>query len=146
MKIRIQQRPVPTGEENEVILLCDRTDAEIREAIEKLKTVGYTLTGSWQNQTAILKPEDIFYIEIVDGRAFAYMQENVWQLSKSLETLELELESSKFFRVSKSVLVNLSRIAWLESTMGNRITATLENGEKVIISRHYAKILRAYLK
>lgn len=146
MKITIQQRPVPTGEENEVIILCDRIDTEIREAMEKLKTVGYTLAGTWQNQTAILKPEDIFYIEIVDGRVFAYMQENVWQLSKSLETLETELESSKFFRVSKSVLVNLSRIAWLESTMGNRITATLENGEKVIISRHYAKILRAYLK
>lgn len=146
MKITIQQRPVPTGEENEVILHCDRIDTEIREAMEKLKIVGYTLTGTWQSQTAILKPENIFYIEIVDGRSFAYMQEDVWQLSKSLETLELELESSKFFRVSKSVLVNLNRVAYLESTMGNRITATLENGEKVIISRHYAKILRSYLK
>ena len=41
---------------------------------------------------------------------------------------------------------NIYRIDHLKSEPGNRILATMENGEKVMISRKYAKGLRQILK
>ena len=44
------------------------------------------------------------------------------------------------------MIINLDFIDKFETTMGNRIVATLENDEEVIISRYYAKQLRTYLR
>jgi len=44
------------------------------------------------------------------------------------------------------MILNLRHVKKFKSSMGNRIIATLDNEENVIISRHYSKILRAYLK
>ena len=63
-----------------------------------------------------------------------------------MEKLEKLLEYQGFFRCSKAMLLNMNDIEKFQSSMGNRMTATLGNGEEVVISRHYAKMLRAYLK
>ena len=51
-----------------------------------------------------------------------------------------------FFRCSKAMVLNVYRIEKLQSLSGNRIDATMDNGEHVIISRRYAKELRVLLK
>lgn len=44
------------------------------------------------------------------------------------------------------MILNLYKISFLKSEPGNRIRATMENGEQVMISRRYAKELRQILK
>ncbi|MBR6396195.1 MAG: LytTR family transcriptional regulator DNA-binding domain-containing protein, partial [Lachnospiraceae bacterium] len=51
-----------------------------------------------------------------------------------------------FFRCSKSMIINVGRVASLKSLPSNRIDATLENGEHIIISRRYAAEFRRFLK
>lgn len=43
------------------------------------------------------------------------------------------------------MVVNLHGIRQLKSCAGSRIEATMRNGEKVIISRHYGPLLRERL-
>ncbi|WP_019772241.1 LytTR family DNA-binding domain-containing protein, partial [Streptococcus sobrinus] len=50
------------------------------------------------------------------------------------------------FRASKSLLVNIYRIASFKSQSFGRIEASLDNGEVVIISRRYASQLRQVLE
>ena len=46
------------------------------------------------------------------------------------------------------MIINLNRVSALKSLSSNRIDATLENGEHIMISRRYAsdfrKLLRGY--
>lgn len=89
--------------------------------------------------------EEILYFEAVDKKIFAYTKDSYYRVNQSLEQLEERYEGLGFFRCSKAMIVNLQFIAHFQSMIGNRIIATMENGEEVIISRHYAKILRQRL-
>ncbi len=64
----------------------------------------------------------------------------------TLNALEYHFRTQGFFRCSKSMVINIYRISYLESKPGNRIDAMMDNGEHVIISRRYASGLRAVLK
>ncbi len=149
MKIRIEEKAKGAIEEPEVVIYCYERTKEINAIESYVKAFGCTLTGVNGQHSCQLKPEDIFYFEVVDGKTFAYLQEAVWQVSKSLEALESMLGEGgtlEFFRVSKSCLINMYHVEHFTSTVGSRIVATMENKEKVVISRHFAKQLRAYMK
>ena len=47
--------------------------------------------------------------------------------------------------ICKSAVINLHRIRSLKSRTGGRIEASLENGERLVVSRHYAPLLRERL-
>lgn len=149
MKVKIIAGCVQPDKEAEVVIYCEKEDREILDLQRYIHSLGIRVTGSSQGITRRLLPEEIFYFEAVDGKVFAYLEEKVWQVNQSLEALEKELSGRRdmgFFRISKSCMVNLKHVEELISTMGNRIMAQMENGETVIVSRHYAKLLRAYLK
>ena len=55
-------------------------------------------------------------------------------------------EDAGFFRCAKSAVVNIHQIRSLSSCPGGRIEALLSSGEKLIISRRYAPLLRERLK
>jgi DNA-binding LytR/AlgR family response regulator len=55
------------------------------------------------------------------------------------------LANSDFLRISKSVIVNLSKIKSLSPALSGRFEAALDNGEKVIISRQYVGDLKKRL-
>jgi len=149
MKITVMEGKRLPGEEPELVVYCHKADRNIEAICKYAGNMGSYLIGINGNDTCRLEPEDILYFETVDGKVFAYLKEKVWQVGKSLEALENQYSGGMgidYFRVSKSCMVNLKYVEHLTSTIGNRIIAHMENGEMVMISRHYAKLLRAYLK
>ncbi|MGL5255373.1 MAG: LytTR family DNA-binding domain-containing protein, partial [Brevinema sp.] len=56
---------------------------------------------------------------------------------QKLYELEENLANGDFLRVSKSLIINLSKIKSLSPALSGRFEATLFNDEKVIISRQY---------
>lgn len=50
-----------------------------------------------------------------------------------------------FFRCGKSAAVNLRQTEQLRSQPGGRLLLTLSNGEKILVSRRYAAVLRRQL-
>ena len=87
---------------------------------------------------------DVFYIEAVDNKTFLYCKHEVYESKQKLYELE-ELAMSDFLRISKSVIVNLSKIKSLSPSLSGRLEAVLMNGEKVIISRQYVNELKKSL-
>lgn len=136
----------PEDQDIEVVIYCREETDKVMRLAEMIRNMDYQLKGTDGGNTALLDPGEIYYFEAVDGKVFAYLKSHVWQVPKSLDTLERELTGRNFFRASKSVLLHLMFVEEFASTMGNRIIATMENGEKVIISRHYAKLLRDLMK
>ena len=143
MNIRVE---FTENNEKEIVIRCKEEDEEVRQIKSLLEFQYQKLTGVCDNQTYLFRPSDVYYFECVDNKVFAYLRQRVCNVSYSLEKLEKLLEYKGFFRCSKAMILNMNDIETFQSAMGNRMTATLENGEVVVISRHYAKMLRAYLK
>ncbi len=135
-----------TGGEEEVII-------RYREMNERLETIAGIVRGSGrkicavsEGRTFLLSPESILYLESVDGVTYAYLEDQVCRVQASLLELAMVYESRGFLRCSKSMVLNIYKIRFLKSEPGNRIRATMENEEQVMISRKYAKDLRQRLK
>ena len=104
------------------------------------------LVGKIDGETIIFQPEEILYIEKVDEKTFAYTLEHVIQMDVSLSMAEMILDDERFFRCSKSMIINVNRVERLKSLPSNRIDATLQSGEHIIISRTYASDFRKLLR
>ena len=49
------------------------------------------------------------------------------------------MQQSGILRASKSFLVNVRKIEKVRSVLNGRFMAVMENGEEVLITRHYAR-------
>lgn len=132
--------------ENELILNYCECTPEVERAINFMEQSQKKLIGRCENETIIFEPDDILYVEKVDDRTFACTDDKVIQISMSLYAVELFLDSTSFFRCSKSMIVNVNKVEKLKSLSSNRIDATLSNGEHILISRTYASDFRRLLK
>lgn len=88
-----------------------------------------------------LKIKEILYFEAVGELVFAYTEQGVFEVKMRLYQVEDKLEKNNVLRASKSFLINLYRIAAVTPALNGRLIATMDNGEKVMISRQYAKII-----
>lgn len=86
--------------------------------------------------------EEIFYFESVDSRTFLYCEDRVLRCGQKLYELEELLESTFFLRVSKNCILNSAVVSSVRAQLSGRVEAQLTNGEKVLISKHYAQAFR----
>lgn len=93
--------------------------------------------GYQEDKIVRIQPKDVDYFESVDNKVFAYSDQGVFEIHKKLYELEQEFGNSDFLRISKSVIVNLSKIAYVRPIFNGRFEAKLRNEEKIIISRQY---------
>lgn len=132
--------------EDEVIIRYREMNEQIEAIARMAQGASQKISAYAQGRTFLILPEDILYLESVDGATFAYLEEQVCRVQMSLLTAAACYDGRGFFRCSKSMVINIYRIRYLQSKPGSRICATMENGEKVMISRKYAKGLRQMLK
>lgn len=143
MKIRIEQ--IPGGEEEVILRYREKTE-EIEALIQYLNKTSHALLAKKDGQEIVVKPRDVIYLESVEGATFLYTAQEVLTTGLSLAAAEAEFSQEGFFRCSKSMVINVYHIDRLRSEAGNRIDAQMGNGEHVIISRRYAKLLRKMLR
>ena len=143
MKLTVEQI---TAGENELILKYLNKNEEVKRALDFMNGYRQRLIGEIDGQKAIINRTDILYIESVDGRCFVYTQADVLGVEYTLAQLEELLDSVNFFRCSKSMIINIDKVHKLRSLASNRIDATMQGGEHIIISRTYASNFRKRLK
>ncbi len=143
MKVTIEQTE---NHEKEVVIRCKEIDEEILQIKKLIEAYGTRIEGKLNHETVFIKLTDVYYFEYVEYHVYAYTKDLVYQVAYSLERLEELYSKDGFFRCAKAMLVNLDCVEKLKSIIGNKIVATLDNKEEIIISRHYSKLLRAYLK
>ena len=132
--------------EDELILKYRQMNSEVEEVLAFMERHEKKLVGKIDGETIIFQPEEILYIEKVDEKTFAYTLEHVIQMDVSLSMAEMILNDERFFRCSKSMIINVNRVERLKSLPSNRIDATLQSGEHIIISRTYASDFRKLLR
>jgi len=143
MKYSIQK--IDIGED-ELILRYIDTNPDVESVIQYMSNRQKRLTGKVDNETVMFDPVELLYVETVDDKTFAYTKDRVIKLDLSLLRLEEILNDAKYFRCSKSMIVNISKVERLRSLPSNRIDAVMANGEHIIISRTYASDFRRLIR
>lgn len=144
MKITIEA-PKP-GQEDEIIVRCETLDERLMNLIYSLKSDQDKLTGYVEDKIVKLMPRDIYYFESVDNKVFAYTAKGTYEVRKKLYEIESEYAYTDFLRISKSIIVNVAKIAYLKPIFNGRFEAKLKNEEKIIISRQYVLELKKKLE
>lgn len=132
--------------ENEVLVRYSTLSPEVNQIICILKNENRKLIGISNDEKVVVDISEILYIESVDGRSYAYTQNDVIKLEYTLLQLEQLIGEISFFRCSKSMIINIDKVKSLRSLASNRIDAMMCNGEHVMISRTYASDFRKRLK
>lgn len=135
------------ADENEIVLRCKSIDDEMLHILSFLKSRTQKLCCfKDKGEIILLTPDSILYCEAVDDKVFLYGVNEVYQSALNLGELESSYSSVGFLRISKSMVVNLHKIRKLKSLTSGRIEVIMQNDEKIIVSRHYAPILRQKLE
>lgn len=118
----------------------------LERIVEYLEGQNEKLSGTKDGQQFFVNIQDVLYLESVDGVTYFYTKKEVYRTAHTLTLLESLYAQEGFFRCSKSMMLNIYRIGRLKSMPGKRIDATMDNGEHIVISRHYAGELRNRLR
>ena len=143
MKYTIEQ--IKQGDD-ELILRYQNLNQEVEHIMDFMSFAEKKLVGTKDGSQMVIDVKQIFYIESVDRKNFVYLEDDVVRVEYTLTQLERMLNSLRFFRCSKSMIMNIDKVKVLDSLASNRIDATMCNGEHIIISRTYASEFRRRLK
>ncbi|WP_066686229.1 LytTR family DNA-binding domain-containing protein [Christensenella intestinihominis] len=143
MKLLIDQSP--DNEEVEITIKCGLIDPGLEKLIEQIRLYSFSVTAKRDGKTFQIRLEDVYYFESVDNRTFVYTQQEVYECGMKLYELENQLAKTNFVRISKSCILSVTRLENVRALLNGKMEAELDNGEKVIVTRHYVDALKQKL-
>lgn len=143
MDISVEQ--ISRDQKEQILVLCYEINDDIKSIVHAIKLINFTLAGYIEERVSQVPLQDIFFVEAVDNKVFAYTEKKVYEIKCKLREFEMLYESKRFFRCSKSFIVNLYKIDYVRPILNGRFSAMLFNGEEVIISRQYVPELKKRL-
>ena len=132
--------------EVDITVKCPFVDSELAQLLEQIRLYGFALKCKKEEDTYLVKPMDVFYVESVDDKTFVYCKDEIYRSELRLYTMEEKLPANLFVRVKKSCILNLGYIDHFKSSLNGKVEACLANGERIEIARHYVNELKARLK
>lgn len=126
--------------ETKINIECNKTDESIIKLISIIKNINKNdkkVIGISRGETYCLDKNEVLYFETVDRKTFCYTVDNVFEVGMKLYEIEENYEDTSFLRISKSIIVNLNRVKSVKPEFDGKMLATMDNGEKIYISRQY---------
>ena len=128
--------------EPEIMVSYRNIDKRLSKLIELIKLFSFSIKAQKDNTVVSVALEDVYYFDSVDNKVFLYTENEVYHCDKKLYEIEEAYCSTTLARVSKNCILNIIYVASVQTQLSGRLAATLKNGEKIIISRHYIKGFR----
>lgn len=124
-------------EENYLELHYDTIDEETSAVLDRLRDTLRYIEGTFEDKKVTVPLTDIFYIETVDRKTFAYTKDMCVEIKEALRDILEEYSNIGFARISKSTIVNIYKIKKLQGDINMRVIIFLKNDEKLIMNRSY---------
>ncbi|MBR2891811.1 MAG: LytTR family transcriptional regulator DNA-binding domain-containing protein [Bacilli bacterium] len=132
--------------EKKVIIKTNVHDATVDKILAALNNIDSSIIGKIDNENFVLKLEDVYYFEAVENKVYAYLEEEVYEVTYKIAELNDLLKHSSFIQTARTVILNLDKIQKIKSMVNGRILAVLNNDEKMIITRVYASGFKNKIK
>ncbi len=143
MKIVIED--IGPEEEEQIIIRCKELNEATLRLISEMKMREKKLIGTKDGKITMIDPSTVYYFEGVDNKVFLYCKQNVYETKLKLYEIEEDYKNTDYFRASKSVILNVSKIKSISPAYSGRFEALLFNGETILISRQYVPELKRKL-
>jgi len=144
MKVSIEE--INREKDEEIIIRCHEVNDDVLKLLNKLRTDKVVVLLGYDGENIHrLKMTDVYYFEAVDNKVFIYCKDKVFETKQKLYELEVMCKGSKFFRSSKSIIINITKIAFVKPSINGRFEAKMDNGETVVVSRKYVPVLKKML-
>ena len=143
--MKIYEYEQPDLPEDYVDVYYRRKTREITELLDDLKKHRQKLVGKADGKEIFFSLQNVYYFESVDKKTFACLEQEVVQISVSLQDLEHAYFELGFVRVNKSTIINVYKIDVLKPELNMRVTALLDNGERIRINSSYKKKFNLFL-
>jgi DNA-binding LytR/AlgR family response regulator len=140
--IRLTVNESKNYDEVEITINCPQIDNELERLIKQINQLNIVLTGTRDGRTYSLLVDDTYYIESIDNRSFLYNEKDVYESDLKLYEIENMLAGTHFIRISKNLIVNTAHIDSVKALFNGKFEASLTNGEKAIVNRHYVKAFK----
>ena len=124
-------------EENYLELHYNKTDDETNAVLDRLRDTLRYIEGMCDEKKVTIALTDIFYIETVDRKTYAYTKDACVEIKETLRDILEEYSGIGFARISKSTIVNIYKIKKLQGDLNMRVIIFLKNDEKLIMNRSY---------
>ena len=122
-------------------------DGPVQDLLEFIKGSEIEfLVGKIDEMQHILKPADIHYFHTDQEAVYAVTATGSYKLKEKLYELEEMLPSSKFIRLSKSVIANLYELNRFEASFNGTLCVYFKSGAKEYVSRTYVAHIKDALK
>lgn len=89
---------------------------------------------------------DIDYIETYGNEVYAIVGKERYTINEKLYMLEEELDAYDFIRISKSIIVNITRIDYIKPMFNCKLKLVLLNQDIVEVNRTYIKSFKEKIK
>ena len=132
-------------DETEIIINCRQVDEDILRICAGLRIYDKKVTGVLDGQTFILNAFDLLYVETIDRKTFLYTKREVYETPLRLYELEERFAGEDFIRITKSCVLNFNKVKSIRGEFGGKMICTLENDERVTVSRQYATTIKQKL-
>ena len=143
MKVTIEE--IGRDQDEEIIIRCHEVNDDVLRLLKRFKNEGNPLLGYDEDKIHRLRLADVYYFEAVDNKVFIYCRDKVFESKQKLYELEEMCEGKKFFRASKSIIINIAKISFVTPSISGRFEAKQDNGESVAVSRQYVPLLKRML-
>lgn len=133
-------------EENYLELHYSRIDEETAAIIKQLKEGPLYIEGSCDGRKLTVALQDIYYMETVDRKTFAYTKDTCIEIREALRDVIDEFSDAGFVRISKSAIVNINKVRRLQGDLNMRVMIYLKNDERLVMNRSYRNDFYAKLE
>lgn len=130
----------------EVLIRYAKINQRIKRLITLIRSFDMRIKCNEENAEHYVNVSDIFYIESVDKRTFIYLEKDVLRTDYRLYQLAEKLSDFGFVQISKSCIVNINTLEIIKPLINSRMEATLQNGERLYITRKYLDDIRQALR
>lgn len=124
---------------DQILIKCSEKNNKVLRIKDYAEKIDFKIKAKSNKETIFIVLDEIFYIESVDKKTFIYLADKVLESESKLYELEEVLDKSCFLRISKSCIVNVSLVKKIRLMINRNLMLTMENDEKIIVSRRYVK-------
>ena len=144
--MRVIVELIDRSKEEEIILRVHELSDINAPLLEHLGNSVNEIVTQKDDEIHKVKLKDIYYFEVLERKAFVYVKSDVYETKLKLYEFEEKTQGTRFFRASKSMIVNADKIDHVKPSLSGRFEVTLLNGEKVMVSRQYASLLKKVME
>lgn len=104
------------------------------------------ITGSNERGMTRVESQDIYFVESFGDDVFVSTKNTKLKTQDRLYQIEEQLAHKDFVRISKSVIVNIAKINYIQPALNAKLRLELINGEVLDVNRTYIKPFKQSLQ